>query len=148
MPLHPNNELVAVAWLKGIPYLGSRVATRLPTDNTTWSASGFVTAATIGGTPDSELPYRMPLISVDCWGSTPDGGQPPWNLASQLAEEVRVAVLTHGTTGRAVTLPAGYLGARVETVVLRTEPRRIVGDVSSYAHYTMDVEFWWKELTS
>jgi hypothetical protein len=40
-----------MAWLKAaVPYLGSRVATELPTDNTTWAASGFTTISAAGGT--------------------------------------------------------------------------------------------------
>jgi hypothetical protein len=141
--LLPNNELVAVAWLQGIPYLGSRVATSLPTDNSTWSASGFVTAVAAGGTPNSELPWRMPAIGVTCWGVAPTSGKPPWNLASQLAEQVREAVLDHTAAPRLVTLPTGYELAFVRTVQLLSEPTRVPGDVASYARYTLDIGLWW-----
>jgi hypothetical protein len=139
----PNSELVAVSWLQDIAYLGTRVATSLPTDNSTWSASGFVTATVAGGDADSETGWRRPLMSIGCWGAAPNSGKPPWNLASQLAEQVRAAVLAHGAVPRAVDLPAAYSGAFVRTVMLRSEPRRVPGDVSSYAHYTLDLEFWW-----
>lgn len=146
--LRPNNELVAVAWLKGVPYLGNRVATSLPADNSSWSASGFVTVSGIGGSPDPDLPVRRPVVQLDCWGVAPNSSKPPWNLAAQLAEQVRDAVETHGSVGRRVDMPAAYRDARVETVVLRTEPRRVPGDVAAYARFTMDAELWWKELTT
>jgi hypothetical protein len=141
--LLPNSELVAVAWLQGIPYLGSRVATSLPTDNSTWSAAGFVTAVAAGGNSNSELPWRMPAIGVTCWGAAPGSGKPPWNLASQLAEQIREAVLAHTTAPRRVTLPSGYENAFVRNVRLLTEPTRAPGDVSSYARYTLDLAIWW-----
>lgn len=148
MSFHPNGELVAVAWLKdAVPYLGSRVATSLPADNATWGASGFTTVAVVGGTPDNYVGWRRPVVSVDVWGSAPSSAKPPWNLAAQQAEAIRTAILDHRTAGRAVAMPSGYLGARVGTLIMRTEPRRIRGDVANYAHYQMDVEFWWTEVS-
>lgn len=144
--LHPNNELVAVAWLKAAAgYLGSRVATELPTDNSSWSASGFTTISAVGGSPNIYVPIRKPVISVNCWGVTSNSGRPPWNLASQMAEQIREAVLAHRTVGRQVAMPTGYHNAYVHTVIPRTEPRRINADVASYAHYQQDIEFWWSE---
>ena len=52
--LIPNTELVAVSWIKGIPGIPvSSVSTTLPSDNTTWSASGFIQVPfVVGGSPD------------------------------------------------------------------------------------------------
>lgn len=147
MSLHPNSELVTVAWLKSaVPYLGNRVATVLPQDNTSWSASGFTTVMSVGGTPNNYVGWRNPVMSVDCWGVATSSGKPPWNLAAQMAEEVRAAVLDHPTVGRAVTMPTGYLGARVGSVWLRSEPERRPGDVAGYAHYQLDIELLWTEV--
>lgn len=142
--LLPNSETVAVAWLKdAVPYLGGRVATSLPADNTTWAASGFATVSVVGGEPERYLGWRRPIISVDVWGASPDSGKPPWNLAAQQIEQIREATLRHQSTGRPVVQPANYMPARVGTVFFRTEPQRIRGDVANYAHYSVDVELWW-----
>lgn len=142
MALIPTNELVAVAWLKAaVPYLGSRVATDLPQDNSSWAASGFTTVSGVSGDPHIELPVSRPLVSVECWGVSPNGGRLPWNLASQQAEQIKAA--TRGSTGRWVTMPSGYDPARVIQVIPRSEPRRTPNDVGNYAHLQMDVEIWW-----
>lgn len=146
MPLRPNSELVAVAWLQSIDYLGSRVATSLPTDNSTWSASGFVTAVAAGGSAPAYVPFREPVIGVTCWGAAPTSGKPPWNLAAQLAEAVLEETLDHRTVPRLVTLPAAYNPAFVRGVRALTEPRRVPGDVASYARYTLDLAFQWVEV--
>ncbi len=146
MALHPNSELVAVAWLQGIPYLGSRVATALPTDNGTWSASGFVTAVAAGGSAPMYVPMRQPIIGVTCWGAAPTSGKPPWNLASQLAEAIVDATLDHVTVPRRVTLPTAYAPAFVRTAYVINEPKRVPGDVASYAAYTLDLALGWVEV--
>lgn len=144
MALLPNNELVGVAWLRSaVPYLGSRVATELPTDNTSWAASGFTTVSSVGGQPDIYVPWHRPVLSLDFWGSSTGSGRPPWNLASQQAEQVLQAALAHGSVPRTVAMPTGYAPARVAQVIPRTEPRRINGDVAGYAHYQFDLEMWW-----
>jgi len=143
----PNSELVAVSWLKSaVPYLGNRVATSLPADETSWSDKGFVTVSVVGGTPDNYVGWRLPILSVDCWAMNVDSGRPLWNLAAQQAEQIRDAILDHEQVGRPVVLPPAYSGARVDSVILRTEPQRVRGDVANWAHFTMDVEFRWKAL--
>ena len=78
MALLPNNELVAVSWLQvAVPYLGQRVSTALPVDNSTWAASGFTTVSAQGGDADSILGWRRPVFSVDTWGAVPTSGKPP-----------------------------------------------------------------------
>jgi hypothetical protein len=142
----PNSEIVAVAWLKSaVSFLENRVATALPTGDE-WSGKTFVTVAVVGGTPDNYVGWRRPVVSLDFWAASVDSGRPLWNLAAQAAEQTREAILDHGTVGRPVALPAAYSPARVESMVMRTEPTRVRGDVANYAHYTMDVEFMWKAL--
>lgn len=149
--LHPSTELVTVAWLKAaVPYLGNRVATVLPTDNASWSASGFTVISGTGGTPDIDLEVSRPMVSIDCYAVAPnDGSKPPWNLAFQLGEEIKRAMLRDKVTGsahRVLTLPAAYKQARVFTIIPRSEPRRLPGDVGNYAHVQMDAEIWWVEI--
>lgn len=141
----PNSEIVVVAWLKAnVPYLGGRVATALPTTEN--AEQGFVTVAVVGGTPENYVGWRLPVVSIDCWAMNPDSGRPLWNLAAQAAEQIRGAVLEHGTVGRPVELLPAYRPARVESAMLRTEPQRVRGDAANWAHFTMDVEFRWKVL--
>lgn len=143
----PNSEIVVVSWLKAaVPYLGGRVATAAPADETTWAETGFTTIAVVGGTPENYVGWRMPVVSIDCWAMNLDSGRPLWNLAAQQTEQIREAVLAHATVGRAVQLPPAYSGARVESAMLRTEPQRVRGDIANWAHFTMDVEFRWKRI--
>lgn len=145
--LIPTTELVAVAWLKlMVPYLGNRVATELPQDNASWSASGFTVVSATGGTPHPELEVARPVVTVDTYAVSPSGGRPPWNLANQQAEQIKhQAQLRALTGGQAayVTLPAAYRSARVFGVRALTEPRRVPGDQGNYARYTQDLEVWW-----
>lgn len=141
----PNSENVTVAWLKdAVPYLEGRVATALPAGSDT--PEGFVTVAVVGGSPENYVGWRLPVLSIDCWATNPDSGRPLWNVAAQLAERIREAVLDHPNVGRTVALLPAYRPARVESAILRTEPQRVRGDVANYAHFTMDVEFRWKVL--
>lgn len=140
----PSNEMVAVAWLKSaVPYLGNRVATELPSDNSSWSASGFTTVATTGGTPNTEVPVNEPVMSIDSWGVTPSSGRPPWNLAAQPAEAIKAAAVDHGMIPRILTMPTGFNLVRVFCVIPLSEPRRINGDAAAYAHYQQDLEIRW-----
>ena len=79
LQLRATPELVATAWLKTV--VGDRVATTLPKDNTSWSASGFCTLVTAGGTPNLYVPLREPVIGVDCWAVNPQSQKPPWRNA-------------------------------------------------------------------
>jgi hypothetical protein len=140
----PSNEMVTVAWLKAaVPYLGSRVATELPADNSSWSASGFTTVATTGGTPNTEVPVNEPVMSIDSWGVSLNSGRPPWNLAAQPAEAIKAAAVAHGLIPKILVMPAGFNQVRVFSVTPRTEPRRIPGDGAGYAHYQQDLHLRW-----
>jgi hypothetical protein len=145
--LHPTNELVAVAWLKGVTDLGGRVATELPADEVSWADGGFVQVTGIGGSPERTMPVAKPVVSLDFWACAPGSGRPPWGKANQLAEHVRADVHAHATTARTVTLPSAYSDARVITAYLLTEPRRVRSDVAYWAHYTADLHLSWVELT-
>ena len=59
--LRANTDLVAQAWLAGVPGLdGAMVASTLPSDVTGWAVSGFVQVTTVGGSPDAYVPMREP----------------------------------------------------------------------------------------
>lgn len=147
MSLHPTNELVAVGWLKGVAALDDNVATELPADNTTWSASGFVQVTAIGGTPELTVPVARPVLSLDFWACNPNGTKLPWWKANQLAEHVRAAVHDHAGTPRLVALTGNYNDARVLDAWFVNEPRRIRSDDANYAHFTADLGLAWVEVT-
>lgn len=149
-PFLPTNELVAVAWLsQRVPgIVAGQVATTLPSSPAAWAAEGFVQVQSIGGIPDVELPVRHPLMQVDFWAASVDASgtvssKPPWNKANRLAELVRAAIEDGQEYGKPVTLPADYLGARVLAVILISEPMRMSGDPSGYAHYSADLALDW-----
>lgn len=143
--IRPTNELVAVAWLKHVT--GSDlVATDLPADNTSWSASGFTQVMVTGGTPDNDVPVARPVLSVDCWAAAPGSAKPPWYRANARAEAIRAAVLDHmNVPFTVVTLPEVYSDARVLSAVMLTEPRRVLSDEANYAHYQFDLRLHWVE---
>lgn len=146
MALRANTELVAIAWLGTVTGLTSgMVAATLPTDNTSWAASGFVTVRTVGGTPGLYVPLRSPVVNVDFWAVKP-GSRPPWYQANALAELVDAGARASNAQ-RAVTLPTGYPTARVLSAYLLAEPRRAYGDQGDYARYTADLALHWTDLS-
>jgi len=148
MSLRPTSELVAVAWIKGVAGVPvTSVATDLPADNSTWSASGFVQVTAVGGSPNIYVPVAQPVIQVDCWAVNPNSSKPPWGKANQLAEVIRMGCLDHPNVGRLLSgFPAAYSNARCLSVYPISEPRRIRDDAADYAHYTMDLQFMWVEV--
>ena len=145
-PYLPTSDLVAVAWLKSIGTLpATGVATTLPGDPATWADEGFVQAQTITGVAEVDVPqWRRPLVQVDAWANAGTSNKPPWNKAARLVELVRAA--TEGPTGRVVSLPGDYLDARVLSVYLETEPRRIEDDPAGYARFSLDLHVDWARV--
>lgn len=143
MAERPTNELVAVAWLKGVAALGNGVATELPGDVAQWVDDGFVQVATVGGSPNIYYALAQPMVSVDCWAAKPSSARPPWHSANRLAEQIRMATLDHDAVGRLLVLPAAYDNARMLTCWMATEPRRMPGDPADYARYQFDMELRW-----
>jgi hypothetical protein len=123
------------------------VATELPRDTSTWSASGFTTVAAAGGDAPAYVPMRMPVMGVQTVGVAPTSGKPPWNLASQLAEAIVAATLDHRTVPRRVTMPSNlYAPAFVRSVRCLTEPRRVPSDPGDFARFTLDLALDWVEV--
>lgn len=144
--LHATTELVTQAWLKSV--VGDIVATKLPRDNTSWAASGFLTVATTGGNTGLYVPLRSPVVSADCWAVNPQSGRPPWNKATSLAERIVAATYDPAYTPQLVTLPSGYAQARVLTVYSAYEPRRVPDDPGSYARMSLGLVVNWIEVPS
>ena len=152
-PYFPTNALVAVAWLSqrvnGLA--AGMVATKLPRDVTTWADLGFVQVTVIPGAPGVDIPVRHPVIQCDCYATTADAAgnvstKPPVNKANRLAELIRVATEDGQLYGRPVTMPTGYLGARVLAAYVTSEPAEVADDPSGYARVTLDLALDWARL--
>lgn len=146
-----NTELTAIAWLSsldGVP--GDAVATTLPTDNSTWSASGFVqVTGGVGGTVNAYVPMRGPVVQVTCWAVNPNSKRPPWGKANNLAETIWAACYNPANFHAALTLRDSFPQVRVHAAYPVGEIRRLPGgDVSEYAAYTFDVALKWTEITA
>lgn len=146
-PYLPTSELVAQTWLseRVAGLTSSMVATALPKDPNAWADNGFVQVQAIpGARADVDLPQaRRPIVQVDFWATTPGSAKPAWHKAARLVELVRTATEVQ-TYGRPLTtLPAGYLGARVQAAYFLDEPSRISDDPSGYARFTVDLEVDW-----
>lgn len=142
----PTNELVVVAWLKGIAFIGSNASTTLPADNSTWAASGFVQVSPAGGSAHAYLPLGQPVMTLDCFACAQNSSRPPWNKAFQLAQQIMDHVQrTPELVARDVTLKDTYRPARVLAAWPVSEPKRNRSDPADYARVTLDMEFRWRE---
>ncbi|HET9384510.1 MAG TPA: hypothetical protein VFO67_05135 [Gemmatimonadales bacterium] len=147
MTLAPNSELVTVAWLRGVPGIDpSQVSTSRPQDNSTWAGSGFVQVGPMSGQPDVYIPMRRPVASVHLWAVNLNSGKPPWAKAAALGEAILADCQTHEPRDVSDQLPAQYRGARVLSAYAMGEPRRVPGDLTSYAHFVFDLQLHWCEV--
>jgi hypothetical protein len=138
-------ELVTVAFIKTMAgFTNGMVSTTLPTDNTSWAASGFaVVGPPVGGGQHPMVPWRTPVMQVDCYAVTVGSDNPPWSLACGLAEAIVAGTYDHSLLGQALTLRSGYEQARVTGATVIGGPRRQRGDPAAYAWYQLDLEINW-----
>lgn len=140
---YANNDLVSVAFLKAILGQTGGIGLDLPGDDS-WADTGFVQVLTgVGGTSDIFTPQRHPVIGIKCWAQKTGGRRLPWEQANNLAETVRAACRGRYHTPVAVTLAAGYPPVLVHDAYALTDPRRILGDDSSYAGFQFDLQLHW-----
>lgn len=149
--LNPNTELVALAWIKGIPGVPvNSINTTLPTDNSTFAASGFIQVPwLVGGNPDFYIPVFRPVVQVNFWAVNLGGAKPPWGKAAQLAQKVIDATWKMenepDSMQRTVDMPVpGYKQAHVFSTYFLMEPRRIPNDDARFALYSGDLQLHWK----
>lgn len=147
MVYNPNNELVAKAWIQGIPGVPpNSVATTLPRDNSTWAASGFVVIeGVVGGSSNLYYELRSPVLSIASYATNPSSDKPPWNKANQLAETIRKATKNQGLVKRTLGMPTAYHDAMVLEANAMNEPARRP-DLGSYAVYGFELELHWVSL--
>lgn len=136
---YADPESVAVAWAKYAT--GAGAGTKLPEDNTTWAASGFVVTQPVGGSSNIYYPLHSPVISYQAFTCAPDSDMPPWWMASNLCEAMRHETYQH--EGRWLELPYRDQNARVLQSYFVTEPRRVYADLGDYAAFTVSVCLHW-----
>lgn len=136
----PTSEVVAVAWASAV--VRSPVATTLP-DAAGWVDTGFVQVSGVFGTPAPYYALNRPVVTFDCWASNTGSTKPPWGKAAALAAALEAA--TYGARGNGVelVLPRGLGAARVLSVWPVKHPQRVLGDVASFARYTIDLSMVW-----
>lgn len=144
----PHTALVALAWLAGVAGLDDVPAdTKTPTDDAALTTTGVLTVTPVGGSPAVDTPLRRPVVQVDAWALAPEAGERPWRRAGHLAELVVAGCYAApDVVARTVTLPAGYLGARVLSVYPTTEPRRLDDPEDGMARYTVDLHVAWTAI--
>ena len=146
-PFYPTDELVATAWLtQRVPGLtAGQVATTLPKTVDSWVDEGFVQVTVMSAGRDLiDIPVRRPIVDIDCWAAPPaSSSKVPWHKAARLVELIRVAMDDDTSFGQPVTMPANYLGARVQAVYLAINPNRVTGDTSGFARFNMSLEVDW-----
>ncbi len=145
MALFPTSELVAKAWILGLPGIPSgAVASTLPEDTSAW-LTGFVQVTALDGNPLLHVKKREIVMDVTCWYQPkPGSNKPAWNKAAQLAEKVfdggfaDVLVVQRLLT----TLPAAYDNARV-TAWMPGEPQKRGQDEAGNAAFGFEAEMHW-----
>lgn len=147
-----NTDLAVQTWLSNLPFLNAgMVGAELPEkaeQNTSLAASGFVTAYTVGGTPQLYVPMRQPVVQIDTWGFPAlSGRRPQWELANQLAE-LLVAACYNGTLiGSALPIGKnGYGTIRMMQAHPLQEPHRVYSDRAYRARFRFDLQTYWIEV--
>lgn len=147
-----NTDLAVQTWLGSLPVLNpGMVAGELPESpeqNATLVASGFVTAYTVGGTPELYVPMRKPVVQIDTWGFPASSGRRPmWERANKLAEQI-VAACYNGTNLE-TSLPigkSGYGTIRMIQAHPLQEPHRVYSDRAYRGRFRFDLQTYWIEV--
>jgi hypothetical protein len=148
LPLRPNTEIVAAAWLGTIPGLSPDMVAMVLPDPSKWSSDGFVLVGPVVGGTMLDIPAVSPVVQVDCFATNPGSNKPPWGRVDLLVEHIRAHTKQRDQAVRAVEITASgvtYPSARVAGARLLTEPRRGYGDPADWAHKTFDLALLWTE---
>ena len=105
-PAHTSSRLVFTAWIATIADLSADgVGNTLPPDDTTWAAHGYIVVPTVvGGSPHATMPLRRPVGQVECWATIPGSDKLPWNMAADLAEQIRIGTYDRRSFGRMLAI--------------------------------------------
>jgi hypothetical protein len=146
LPVYASTDLVAAAWISGIPGLtASGVGDQLPAVEAEWAAGGYIVVPfTVGGTPMDNAPVQRPVVQVECWYTIPGSDKLPWRMAQNLADQVRMATYDRGyASRRPLQLPAPYPIAWVQSARPLTHPMRVWSDEGDYAGVLFSLELIW-----
>jgi len=149
-----NTDLVTGLWLSSLPGLNSGMNGRQVPEkveqNASLVTSGFVTWATVGGSPNMYVPEREPVLSIKCYGfpALTASRKPQWAIANGLAENIVAACQDTSNFNAKLILPSGYPPARVQQAHALQEPRPLYGDRAYWAVYQFDLQMYWLELPS
>jgi hypothetical protein len=153
LPLLPSDEIVTVAWIATIGgFTPAMVGTTLPADvdpdggPAGWLQTGYVTVATVGGTPDDLLPVNRPVMEVKCWAAVPGSNKPPWMMARALASAIQQACWDRYQIARPLTPTVNgvaYPAAVVQSAWMAQSFRRLYADAADYAVYQADMALQW-----
>jgi hypothetical protein len=153
LPLDNDDELVTAAWIATIPgFTAEMTGAQLPPDTdehgkpAAWLRTGFVTVASVGGTPDDMLPVNRPVMEVKCWAAVPGSDDPPWLMARALASAIQRAVWQRKGVNRLLTINVNglaYPPAVVQGAYMAQTFRRIYADPGDYACYQADMGLTW-----
>jgi hypothetical protein len=138
--IYASPEKVALTWVASLAGIAA-AGDQLPTDNSTWSASGYVVGAPAGGGSNIYYPLHEPVFTFQGWACNPDSGMPPWGKARNLIETIRAETYLH--LPRFLTLTGCSQNARVLQTHFVGEPRKVYGDLGDYAAYAVDVQLHW-----
>lgn len=147
----PTSELVVPRWINTIEEFSDRpggiCATRLPIDNSSWGASGFIVMPmVVGGGPNPEIPQKDVVVQLDFWAGTTGKGKPLWNVAGSLMEAVIAACYDESTMKRELTLSVrgvDYGKARMLEMYPIGHEIKDENDPAQWAHYSHDFMCHW-----
>lgn len=143
--LPATSELVALNYLRSINYADSAtpgVGTTVPQDKTTW-LNGFIQIGVVAGVTDIDVPTRKPVVQLDVYVPSVNTSKPQWGHANAIAEAIVAACYSDETPGTVLNLGGGRMGARIQSVYLASEPRRMWNDPGGFARYTFDIVIVW-----
>ncbi|MCU1617791.1 MAG: hypothetical protein JWO98_5331 [Frankiales bacterium] len=140
-PFRSDAEKVAIAWTKkhvtGIDV--TKVASVLPDKEPVFLQIRALLARTAVRDVNA---MRSSGLQVDAWAASASS-RPQWGDASQLIERFKSALDEDQAFGETLDLGPNFLPVRVQALYADQEPRRVEGDPSGYARFTMDVFMDW-----
>lgn len=141
-----NPQQVMVAWLKGLPFIGTGMAGIEPiVDNNSWPVSGYVQVeGTIGGQINQYTGQRQSVVQLDVMAYSPSSPWPLFGTSRELCERLIAAGIDNLNTQSELTLLPNMQKAIVFAVQC-TEPFQVPGD-ENYARFTMDTRIDWVGL--
>lgn len=145
----PNAELVAIYWLKGVDGLNpDLINTTVPANNSSFAASGFVQVqALLPSAPNPYTNLQVSTVQVDLWGYNANSNKLPWGKTFNLAMLIKEATEDANDPSRLVSTPAAFDNAYVNSVIVTSDPRRVLSD-AAFARYTMELDLRWVRKTS